>query len=278
VKTCELPARRATIAYDEAGTGLPVVLLHAFPLDREMWRGQLDALADIARVFAIDFPGFGGSKSEKPLDIEDAGDLVADFLDAVGVKGRAVVGGLSMGGYVALAFARRHPERLAGLILADTKAEADTEEGRAAREKSIALVKEKGAAGLIDQMLPKMVCEATRETKLDVVDAVKRIAGRQTTEGVTAGLAALRDRPDATPALGNISATTLVLVGEHDTVTPPLAAASLGANIWGSKVVTVPGAAHLSNLENPEAFNVALREFLANVHQTKVNPSRPAAV
>ena len=277
MKTCELPARGATLAYDEAGSGLPVVLLHAFPLDREMWRGQLDALADVARVFAFDFPGFGGSKSTTPFGIEDAGDLVAEFLDAVGVRGRAVVGGLSMGGYAALAFARRHPERLAGLILADTKAEADDDAGRAAREKSIALAKEKGAAGLIDTMLPKMLCDATRETKPDVADSVRRIACRQTTEGVTAALAALRDRPDATPALGNISASTLVLVGEHDTITPPLAAASLGSNIWGSKVVTVPGAAHLSNLENPEAFNVALREFLANVHQTKVNPSRPKA-
>ena len=278
MKTLELSARGATIAYDEVGSGLPVVLLHAFPLDREMWRGQLDALSDVARVFAIDFPGFGGSKSRVPFGIEDAGDLVAEFLAAAGVKGRAVVGGLSMGGYAALAFARRHPERLAGLILADTKAEADDDAGRAARDKSIALVKETGAAGLIDQMLPKMLCDATRETKRDVVDAVRHIAGRQTTAGVTAALAALRDRPDATPSLGNISANTLVLVGEHDTVTPPLAAASLGANIWGSKVVTVPGAAHLSNLENPEAFNVALREFLANVHQTKVNPSRPAGV
>lgn len=275
MKTCELPARGATIAYDESGSGLPVVLLHAFPLDREMWRGQLDALADLAHVFAPDFPGFGHSTSTTPFGIEDAGDLVAEFLTAVGVKGRAVVGGLSMGGYAALAFARRHPERLAGLILADTKSEADDDAGRAARAKSIALVKDKGAAGLIDQMLPKMLCDATREAKPAVVDAVRRIAGRQTPEGVTAALTALRDRPDATPALGNVSAATLILVGEHDTVTPPLAAASLGASIWGSKVVTVPAAAHLSNLENPEAFNVAVREFLANVHQTKVNPSRP---
>jgi len=183
-----------------------------------------------------------------------------------------------MGGYVALAFARRHPEKLAGLILADTKAETDDDTGRANREKSIALTREQGVPALLEGMLPKMLCDDTRETKPGVVKVVRAIAGRQSEEGVTAALAALRDRPDATPALGNVSANTLILVGEHDTITPPLAAASLGANIWGSKIVTVPGAAHLSNLENPEAFNVALREFLANVHQTKVNPSRPAAV
>jgi len=278
MKTCEIPSRKATIAYDEAGSGLPVVLLHAFPLDREMWRPQLDALSDIARGFAFDFPGFGGSKSEKTFAVEDAGDLVADFLNAVGVKGRAVVGGLSMGGYVALAFARRHPEKLAGLILADTKAEADDDTGRANREKSIATAREKGVAALFDGMLPKMLCDDTRETKPGVVKVVRTIAERQKVEGVTAALTALRDRPDATAALGNVSANTLILVGEHDTITSPLAAASLGANIWGSKVVTVPGAAHLSNLENAEVFNVALREFLSNVHQTKVNPSRPAVV
>ena len=276
MKTCNLPARGTTIAYDEVGSGLPVVLLHAFPLDREMWRPQLDALADLARVFAIDLPGFGASTSGETFAVDNAADVVADFLDAVGVKGRAVVGGLSMGGYVALAFARRHPEKLGGLILADTKAEPDDDTARAGREKSIALTREKGVAGLLDQMLPKMLCDDTRETKPDVLEVVRTMAGRQTVPGVTAALAALRDRPDATPALGNVSANTLILVGEHDTITPPLAAASLAANIWGSKVVTVLGAAHLSNLENPEAFNASVREFLANVHQTKVNPSRPA--
>ena len=276
MKTCTIPSRNATIAYDEAGSGLPVVLLHAFPLDREMWRPQLDALADIARVFVIDLPGFGASTSGEPFGVENAADVVADFLDAVGVKGRAVVGGLSMGGYVALAFARRHSEKLAGLILADTKAEPDDDTARANREKSIALAREKGAAGLFDQMLPKMLCDATRDKLPDVVEVARKIASRQTVPGVTAGLAALRDRPDATPALGNISANTLILVGEHDTITPALNAASLAANIWGSKVVTVPNAAHLSNMENPEAFNVSLREFLLNIHQTKENPSRPA--
>ena len=207
-----------------------------------------------------------------------AADTLADFLDAVGVKGRAVVGGLSMGGYVALAFARRHPEKLAGLILADTKAEPDDEAAKANRGKSIALTREQGVAGLVETMLPKLLCDESRETKPDVAETVRRIAGRQTVAGVTAALAALRDRPDAVPGLGNISANTLILVGEHDAITPPLNAASLGAGIWGSKVVTVPAAGHLSNLENPEAFNAALREFLANVHQTKVNPSRPAAV
>ena len=273
---CELPASGLTIGYDEAGVGgVPLVLLHAFPLDRGMWQPQLAALADVTRVVALDLPGFGESSPAGAFTIDGVADAVAAFLAARGIP-KAVVCGLSMGGYVALAFARRHPEKLGGLILADTKAEPDDDTARAGREKSIALTREKGAAGLIGQMLPKMLCDDTREKKPDVVDTVRTIAGRQTVSGVTAALAALRDRPDATPALGNISANTLILVGEHDTITPPLAAASLAANIWGSAVVTVPGAAHLSNLENPEAFNAAVREFLANVHQTKVNPSRPA--
>lgn len=262
-----------TLAYSDTDTdtaaGLTLVLLHAFPLDREMWRPQLDALAGRARVLAIDLPGFGHSPvAATPFTVDSAADAVAALLDAAGVAGRVVVGGLSMGGYVAMAFARRHPDRLAGLILADTRGEPDDDAAKQGRETMIALANTQGAAAVAERMLPKLLGEATRATRPDVVETVRRIAARQSAEGVAAALAALRDRPDANPGLDAVAVPTLILVGEHDAVTPPVLASAMGARIWGSLVETIPAAGHLSNLENPEAFNAAVVEFLATVGPT----------
>ncbi|HJZ56780.1 MAG TPA: alpha/beta fold hydrolase [Gemmataceae bacterium] len=265
MKTLDL-GRGQTLAYTDSSDGPTVVLLHAFPLDREMWQPQLVPLGGKARVLALDLPGFGGS-SPAPFTVDSAADLVADLLKKPGVSGRVVVGGLSMGGYVAMAFARRHADQLAGLILADTKSEPDDEAGKQNRDKMIALAKEQGVTVVVEQMIPRLLSEDTRAKRPEVVETVRRIASRQSVEGVVNALAALRDRPDATAGLDNVAVPTLVLVGEHDAVTPPLAASAIGARIWGSKVVVIPAAGHLSNLENPDAFNAAVLEFLANVHQ-----------
>lgn len=243
---------------------VPLVLIHGFPLDKEMWQPQAAALGDVARVIAVDLPGFGGS-APAPFTIDSAADAVAARLDAEGVTGRAVVGGLSMGGYVAMAFARRHPGRLAGLILADTRAEPDDAAGKKGRDEMIALAESKGTAGVVEKMLPKLLAEATHAGRPEVVGVVKRIAERQPAKAVVYALEALRDRPDAGPGLGNVAVPTLVLVGEHDAVTPLTMAKAIAARVYGSEVVTVPGAGHLSNLENPEAFTAAVRAFVAEV-------------
>lgn len=263
MKSATIDHRQLTLAYDDHGTGRPLVLLHAFPLDRTMWQPQLGPLSGVARVLAVDLPGFGDSTTGKePFTIDTAADAVCDFLDAVGVSDRVVLGGLSMGGYIALAFARRHPERLAGLILADTRSEPDDAAGKAKRDEMIALARSAGAVGVIDQMLPKILAEKTRP---DVAATVRATASRQSAAAIAAALAALRDRPDATATLGCIAVPTLILVGEHDAITPPTMAQSLAAKIPGSKLVTIPGAGHLSNLENPDAFTAAVREFAASV-------------
>jgi pimeloyl-ACP methyl ester carboxylesterase len=263
MKTATIVHRRLTLAYDDHGTGRPLVLLHAFPLDRRMWQPQLAPLSPAARVLAVDLPGFGDSTAgSQPLTIDSAADAVLDFLDAIGVPGRVVLGGLSMGGYVALAFARRHPDRLAGLVLADTRSEPDDAAGKARRDEMIARANSAGAAAVIDQMLPKMLAEQTQKSRPEVAETVRAVASRQSAAAVVAALAALRDRPDATAALGRITVPTLVLVGEHDAITPPAMAQALAARIAGSKLVTVPGAGHLSNLENPGAFTAAVREFV----------------
>jgi 3-oxoadipate enol-lactonase len=266
MKTVTLDHRWMTLAYEERGTGRPLVLLHAFPLDREMWQPQLDGLSDAARVVAVDLPEFGHSTpGQDRLTVEHAADALADFLPAVGIGGPAVVGGLSMGGYVALAFARRHPRQLAGLILADTRAEADDPAGRAARDDMISLARAGGADAVIEKMLPKLLSEAARTNRPELVERVRAIGGRQGVSAITAALAALRDRPDATDSLAAIAVPTLILVGEHDAATPPPLSQKMAEKIPGSRLVTIPGAGHLSNLENPGAFNAAVREFLAAI-------------
>jgi pimeloyl-ACP methyl ester carboxylesterase len=260
---CKLPSG-LSLAYDDTGSGTPLVLLHAFPLDRGMWRPQVAALRESARVVAIDLPGFGESSPAPGFTVEGAADAVAELLGELKVP-KAVVCGLSMGGYVALALSRRHAEALAGLILADTRAGIDDSQAKAARDKSISTVREQGSAALFEGMLPKVLTESTRSNRPEVVEFLKSIAGRQKAEGVAAALAALRDRPDANPGLKSIAVPALVLVGESDSVTPGLSAANLAAQIRGSKLVNVPGAGHLSNVENPAVFNAAVREFLANI-------------
>lgn len=256
---CQLPSG-LTIGYDQAGQGAPLVLLHAFPLDRAMWEPQLAALEDVAQVYAPDLPGFGESGAA-PFTIDGVADVVAEFLVAQGIV-KAAVCGLSMGGYVALALARRHPDKLSALILADTRAGIDDSTAKANRDKSIALVNEKGSAALFEGMLPKVMAEAVRTEKPELVSRLKEIAGRQSAASVVAALVALRDRPDANPGLKAISVPTLVIVGEFDAVTPPLSSANLSAQIRGSQLVHIPGAGHLSSVENPDAFNAAVRGFL----------------
>jgi pimeloyl-ACP methyl ester carboxylesterase len=252
-----------TISFDDVGAGPPVVLLHAFPLARAMWRPQVEALQDAYRVIAPDLRGFGGSAGFTGTpSVGRMADDVAALLADLRVQGPVALGGLSMGGYVALAFARRHPGRLRALILADTKAEADDAEGRANRDRMIAFAREHPARAVIDQLLPRLVSPETAARRPEVVEEVRAIASEQAGAAIVAALEALRDRPDASPYLGAITVPTLVLVGSDDTLTPPARAQALAAAIGGARLVTIPGAGHLSNLEQPERFNAAVRAFL----------------
>jgi 3-oxoadipate enol-lactonase len=261
---CKLPASGLTIGYDEVGTGkTTLLLLHAFPLDRAMWEPQLAGLADVARVVALDLPGFGES-SPTAFTIENVADVVAEFLAAREIP-KAVVCGLSMGGYIALALARKHPNLLAGLILADTRAGVDDTTAKANRTKSIAIVNEKGTAAFFDGMAPKVLSEQTQIAKPEVVARVKAIAAKQPSASVAAALAALRDRLDGNPGLKAIAVPTLVLIGEYDSVTPGLSAANLSGQIHCSQLAYIPGAGHLSNVENADAFNATVRDFLKDL-------------
>lgn len=250
------------LEYSDVGNGPAVVLLHAFPFDRELWQPQVAPLVEAGyRVITPDLPGFGRSPlPSDPLSIDGMADAVATLLTRLGVE-RAVVGGLSMGGYVSLAFARRHGARLCGLILADTKAAPDDAAGRENRDKAIAAIRTHGVEAFVRALLPKLLGPQTPNDS-EVAAAVRAIMVRQPAEGVIAALAALRDRPDATPGLAAIAVPTLVLVGEQDAITPPAVAEQLAASIPHARLVRIPAAGHLPNRENPEVFTAAVRDFL----------------
>lgn len=254
------------LSFDDLGRGPAVVLLHAFPLARAMWRPQVEALQSDYRVITPDLHGFGGSP---PLaaapSVETMADDVARLLDELKVSGPVVLGGLSMGGYVALAFARRHLARLRGLVLADTKADPDDAEGRANRDRLIAFAETNGARAVIDQMLPKLLGADTTARRPEVVEEVRGIGSRQPVEGIVGALKGLRDRPDANPGLGAIRVPTLVVVGRDDTLTPPAKSEELASRIPNARLVVIDGSGHLSNLEQPAAFNAALRSFLQSL-------------
>jgi pimeloyl-ACP methyl ester carboxylesterase len=252
--------------YAEAGSSTPLVLLHAFPLSKAMWQPQLAALSDIARVLAVDLPGFGGSRGfDGAPSIDAMADRVAQFLDALHISEPIVLGGLSMGGYVSLAFARRHANRLRALILADTKADADDETAKANRDKMIALVQQSGSSAVVDQMIPRLIGADTRSHNPEIVAGTRLIGAAQTPAGIAAALQAMRDRPDASPSLASIPVPTLVVVGAQDEVTPLAKAEALQRAISGAQLVTISGAGHLSSLEQPDAFNAAMRTFIGGV-------------
>jgi 3-oxoadipate enol-lactonase len=251
---------RADLTFDDTGSGEPLVLLHAFPLDGRMWLAQKDDLSGSVRVIVPDLCGFGRSAELAPAQsIDEYADDVAALLDQLHIE-RATIVGLSMGGYVALALARLHPHRLSRLGLADTRSLADSPEGRTARDQNIALVKNEGVAPLVERMLPKLLSAGA---SAGVVARVRSLGNSQKPAGIAAALAAMRDRPDSTDLLSGLNIPATVIVGEADTIAPPDEARAMGALLRLAEVEVIPGVGHLANLEAPAAFSTALRRLLA---------------
>lgn len=263
MNSISLRASQIQLTYEDEGAGPVVVLLHAFPLDSTMWKQQRSELSDAFRIVTPSFPGFGGSSLLQGLTIDAGADVIAELLDHLGINERVVVGGVSMGGYVALAFARLYPQRLRALILSDTKADGDDQAAKTARDRTIEQLSTQGASDVIEQLLPKLVGTTTQARRKDVVESVRAIAQRQPAESMAIALRALRDRPDATPALSHVSVPTITLVGAEDTITPPEKARALADAIPNARLEIIPDAGHLSNLESPEKFNAIVRQFLA---------------
>ena len=229
-----------------------------------MWERQLALADDGWRVLAPQFRGFDGGTGDPPATSVDdyAGDVI-DLLDALHIE-QAVVGGLSMGGYVTFAVLRHAARYVQGLVLADTKSQADTPEGVEGRKRMLQLVQEKGPAAIADEMIPKLLGDTTRRARPDVVERVRTLVLSSSTDAIAGGVRALMTRPDSTPLLHTIHVPTLILVGAEDSVTPPSAAHDMHRAITGSELVEIPDAGHLSNLEQPERFHTALARFLAH--------------
>jgi pimeloyl-ACP methyl ester carboxylesterase len=229
-----------------------------------MWDGQL-ALADTGwHIIAPQFRGVDGATSDPPgASIDDyAGDVV-DLLDALHVK-QAVIGGLSMGGYVAFAMLRHAARYFQGLILADTKPQADTPQAVEGRKRLLQLVQEQGPVAIADEMIPKLLGETTRKAHPETVERVRSLVLANSAEAIAGEIRALMTRPDSTPLLASIHFPTLIVVGDEDTVTPPTVAHEMRDAIAGSELTVIPGSGHLSNLERPDTFNAALARFLTH--------------
>lgn len=251
---------------DSGGSGLPVVLLHAFPLDSRMWEGQFAELGNRYRLIAPDLKGFGSSAAPEDraaYSMDGYADDVAELINHLELDD-AVVAGLSMGGYVAFSLLRRNRKRVRALVLADTRAEADPPEGVAKRTGQQKQVEEEGTAGLIEALPNALLGSTTRERHPEIVERARAMMDNPAA-GYIGALEAMKTRVDSTDDLARINVPTLLIVGNEDGVTPPEAARKIHEHVGTSELVVIPESGHLSNLEAPAVFNDALGSFLSGL-------------
>lgn len=255
------------LAYTDEGTGPPVILLHGFPLSRLMWREQIGALTPSYRLIAPDLRGQGDSPDpEGVYTMDELADDVVELLAALDITEPIVLGGLSMGGYVALSMVARYPDRLRGLILMDTRASADTPEAARDREASAqAVLDANSPRAVVAKMLPRLFGKTALKDHPDLVEPLRAVMEESSPRGIAGALRGMAIRPDRRPMLGQIAVPTLVMVGEDDVITPPDEVKSLAGAIPNSRLVVIPQAGHLAPYENPVAANGAVQEFLQSL-------------
>jgi len=252
----------------DQGRGRPLLLVHGFPLDSTMWRAQVSEFSRDFRVLAPDLRGFGQSS---PMTADDAVITMAQFADDLAallgtlkIPEPVTFCGLSMGGYVAWQFAARHANKLARLILCDTKAAADTQEAAENRHRLAAKVLAEGSQVASDAMLPKLFSKRAIESKFPCVEETRQVILRTRPQTIAAALRGLAAREDFTAKLGSIRVPTLVLCGAEDVITPPAEMRTIAAAIAGAEYCEVPAAGHMSPLEDPQTVNRAIRKFLGS--------------
>ncbi len=247
----------------QQGTGKPLLLVHGFPLDHQMWQGQLDGLSRKFRVIAPDLRGFGqSSEASGPLAMSRLADDLASLLDRLEIVQPVAVAGLSMGGYVALEFWNRHAGRLSHLILCDTRAEADSEHVAQTRFQTAEDVLAAGASSLVEAMVPKLFSLETQRQRPELVLATEQVMRLTNPETIAAALRGMAGRLDATSWLCRIQVPTLVLCGEDDVISSVDEMKAMAHGIPGSTFVPIPAAGHLAPLENPKRVNEAFQRFL----------------
>jgi 3-oxoadipate enol-lactonase len=257
--------RGVEIAYDDLGSGPSVVLLHGYPFNRTMWRDQLDDLKRHHRVIIPDLRGHGESAvTDAPATMQNMAGDVASLLETLNIS-RATVAGLSMGGYVALAFYRLFPLRVRSLVLVDTRAQSDTEEAKQNREQQAEKALREGMDAIADALLPKLLTTDTVAKRPEVVKRLREMMLKMDPKGAAAALRGMAQRNDQTSFLSRIIAPALIIVGSEDAITPVADAELMHREIGGSRLQILEGAGHVSNMERPEEFNRALVKFLRDV-------------
>jgi len=254
------------LAYTDAGQGPPLLFVHGYPLSRGLWEPQIEALVDVARVLAPDLRGFGDSQPVPgPYSMELFADDLNAFLDALEIDEPAVICGLSMGGYVTFAFYRKYAHRVRGLVLTSTRAVPDSAEGKARRDQAAAEAMQAGVASVVDGMIPKLLAPQNLKNRPELVERASAIMSSASLQGVVGALNAMKDRPDSTPTLGRIAVPTLIVHGAEDSIVPLAEARQIADAIPGARLEVIPDAGHLLNIENPEAYNRVVRQFLGSL-------------
>lgn len=252
-----------SLEYDDLGNGTPLLFIHGYPLDRSMWGPQVNELQKISRVIAPDLRGFGQSSDTdgQAVTMETYAEDMKALLDSLNIQ-QAILCGLSMGGYIALAFVTQYADRVQGLILSNTKAGADTDAGRQGRYDTANKVEQSGStAVVVDGMAPKMLGP---KAKPEATSFARSLMSHQRVPGVTSALRGMAVRPDRTPGLSSIKVPTLIITGSADIVIPPSESEAMHQVISHSALVNIPDAGHLANLDNTDAYNEAVRAFVVN--------------
>ena len=257
----------ASIDYRDEGTGLPIVFIHAFPLNQTMWDEQVAALKNRYRTITLDLRGFGHSDAPPgPYLMDQMASDVRGLLSLLNID-QAVLVGLSMGGYIALAFYRSYPDAVRALVLADTRSSADTHEARSRRINSAARAEKEGSDAIAEDMVPLLLGRTSLETRPLIVEQVREMIRANSPHGIAGAQRGMSVRRDSTYILPGIDFPVLIIVGSEDGLTPPEEAENLRSGIPGARIRIIANAGHLSNLEQPGAFNDELVAFLGSLEQ-----------
>jgi len=262
------------ISYNDVGEGsIPILFLHGYPFDKSMWKGQLDSLKSSNRVIAIDIRGFGKSTDEKSaLSIDLFGEDLIAFMDKLIIE-KAIICGLSMGGFIALNVMKKFPNRFKALILCDTQCIADTTEVKENRYTTIEKINIDGVDAFNEKFIKSVFHPDSLTSKVELVESLRSVVFANSKGIITAGLTALAERSESCSTLGAVSVPTLIICGREDEVTPLVQSEFMHKHIKGSILKIIDDAGHVSNLEHPEEFNKYLTDFLNSL--TTVSNFKP---